>query len=264
MWSNWWFLHYDNYFLYITRAQQVTSVLVCWMSRFHGTTFHWFCCFDYLLPVCQVTDTPPVPEEQFLVPTSQTGETDNASSVPSLNLSLNMEFEPMETISQDTVKEAEEAEETVIPRSKLPPVVPAFFPGYLPVPFPFWPPNAAPAEEEKESESSHQVLKPIPVLPKEPVNVDELVGMSQLSLGEINNGHIDSSPLSLKLLGAPSRQSAFHTNTSVGGSELGKGKNSVVQAVWSGKKGGVLSLCEIFILYYSSFKAIILFCLTFL
>ncbi|CBI36067.3 hypothetical protein VitviT2T_013349 [Vitis vinifera] len=178
-----------------------------------------------------VTDTPPVPEEQFLVPTSQTGETDNASSVPSLNLSLNMEFEPMETISQETVKEAEEAEETVIPRSELPPVVPAFFPGYLPVPFPFWPPNAASAEEEKESESSHQVLKPIPVLPKEPVNVDELVGMSQLSLGEINNGHIDSSPLSLKLLGAPSRQSAFHTNTSVGGSELGKGKNSVVQAV---------------------------------
>ena len=184
-----------------------------------------------MLPVCQVTDTPPVPEEQFLVPTSQTGETDNASSVPSLNLSLNMEFEPMETISQETVKEAEEAEETVIPRSELPPVVPAFFPGYLPVPFPFWPPNAAPAEEEKESESSHQVLKPIPLLPKEPVSVDELVGMSQLSLGEINNGHIDSSPLSLKLLGAPSRQSAFHTNTSVGGSELGKGKNSVVQAV---------------------------------
>lgn len=193
-------------------------------------TFHWFSvCSDSLLHLCQATDTPPVPEEPFLVPTSQAGEYDNASSVPYLNLSLNMELEPMEAISQETVQEAEE---TVIPSTELPPVVPAFFPGYLSVQFPFWAPNAAPAEDEKEPESTHhKVLKPIPILPKEPFNVDELVGMSQLSLGEIDNGHRGSPPISLKLLGAPSRQSAFHANTSVGRSDLGKGKNSVIQAV---------------------------------
>ena len=178
-----------------------------------------------MLHVFQVSDAPPVPEEQFLVPTSQAGETDNSSSVPSLNLSLNMEFEPQETVK--------EAEETVKPCSELPPVVPTFFPGYLSVPYPLWPPNEALANKEgKESESSHhKVLKPIPILPKEPVNVDELVGMSQLSLGEIGNGHTDSQPISLKLLGAPSRQSAFHANTPVGRSDLGKGKSSVIPAV---------------------------------
>lgn len=181
--------------------------------------------------VLQVTDTPPVPEEECLVPTSQAGETENASSMPSLDLSL----EPMDAISQETVQEAEET--PPMPCTELPPVVPAFFSGYLPVPFPFWAPNAAPGEEGMESESSHhQVLKPIPMLPKEPVNVDELVGMSQLSLGEIDNGngHIDPSRPSLKLLlGAPSRQSAFHASTSVRRSDLGKGKNSssVIEAV---------------------------------
>ena len=40
-------------------------------------------------------------------------------------------------------------------------------------------------EEEKGVEMCHhEVLKPIRVVPKEPVNVDELVGMSQLTLRE--------------------------------------------------------------------------------
>ncbi|KAJ0007332.1 hypothetical protein Pint_29618 [Pistacia integerrima] len=131
------------------------------------------------------TDTPPVPEEQVLLTSPLARETDNSSSLPSLDLSLNTEFEPME--AKDTV------------------------------PYPFWLPNTACLEEDKEAEASHphQILKPIPMLPKEPVNVDEIVGMSQLCLGETGRGLREPSPLSLKLLGEPSRQSAFHTNAPV-------------------------------------------------
>lgn len=91
-------------------------------------------------------------------------------------------------------------------------------------------------EDDKcpEATSHHQVLKPIPLLPREPVNVDELVGMSQLSLIE-KKGSSDPKEiphLSLKLLGEPSRQSAFHVNSGAeGGSDLNTGKNSPIQAV---------------------------------
>uniref|UniRef100_A0A5B7C591 Uncharacterized protein n=1 Tax=Davidia involucrata TaxID=16924 RepID=A0A5B7C591_DAVIN len=164
------------------------------------------------------TDAPPVPEEQFMVP-PQAAETDNPNPLLSLDLSLKSDFEPKEAASHVMV---EEAKETVTPSDEIPPVVPAFFPAFLPVPFPFpfplWLSNADPPEEERGVETSHhQVLKPIPVFTKEPVNVDELGGMSQLSLGETETGHSKPSPLSLKLLGAPSRQSAFHASTPANG-----------------------------------------------
>ncbi|XP_041002056.1 transcription factor MYBS3-like [Juglans microcarpa x Juglans regia] len=175
------------------------------------------------------TDTPPVPEEQVLLSSAQVRATDTANFLPSLNLSLNSEFEPMEASPQE---EVEELNESVAGSTGLAPMIPQFFPAYLPLPFPIWPPNTDLMEEEKGAESSyHQVLKPIPILPKHPVNVDELVGMSQLSLGEAERGHREPSPLSLKLIGEPSRQSAFHANASVSGSDLNKGESSVIEAV---------------------------------
>ena len=178
-----------------------------------------------LFVLLQATDTPPVPEEQVLLPSSYVEQADNSNSIPSLNLSLNSEFEHGEAATQET-------EETMMESSGFTPMVHGFFPPYVPVPYPFWPPNPAPPDEEKSIEASqHQVLKPIPLLPKEPVNVDELVGMSQLSIGETENGHREPSPLSLKLLGEPSRQSAFHANAPVGGTDLSKGKTGVIQAV---------------------------------
>ncbi|XVE52027.1 hypothetical protein DITRI_Ditri02bG0087300 [Diplodiscus trichospermus] len=180
--------------------------------------------FD-MVPDDMATDTPTVPEEQVLLPSSRVEEADNANSIPSLNLSLNSEFEHGEAAAQET-------EETKMESSGFTPMVHGFFPPYVPVPCPFWPPNPAPPDEEKGVESpQHQVLKPIPLLPKEPVNVDELVGMSQLSIGETENGHREPSPLSLKLLGEPSRQSAFHANATVGGTDLSKGKTGAIQAV---------------------------------
>ncbi|KAA8541742.1 hypothetical protein F0562_022894 [Nyssa sinensis] len=176
------------------------------------------------------TDPPPVPEEEFML-SPQAAETDNPNALHSLDLSLKSEFEPMEVNSNEMV---EEAKENVTPSDEISPVVPAFFPAFLPVPFPFplWSSIPAPPEEEKEAEKSHhQVLKPIPVLPKEPVNVDELVGLSQLSLGETETGHIQPSTLSLKLLGEPSRQSAFHASTPVNRSDISEGKSNAIQAL---------------------------------
>jgi len=175
------------------------------------------------------TDTPSVPEEQVLLPSAQARETDTANPLPSLNLSLNSEFEPMEAIPQE---EAKESDESVTGSGGMAPMIPEFFPAFLTLPFPMWQPNTAPVEEEKGAETSHhQVLKPIPILPKEPVNVDELVGLSQLSLREAERLHREPSPLSLKLIGTPSRQSAFHANAPVSGSDLNKGESSVIQAV---------------------------------
>ncbi|XP_061359144.1 transcription factor MYBS3 [Gastrolobium bilobum] len=175
------------------------------------------------------SDPPSVPEEQVLLPPSENSQPCSGKSQPSLNLSLKSEFEPMETTSQENV---EEPNETMTGSNRLTPMAPGFFPAYIPVPFSIWPSIADPFGEVNGGETSHhQVLKPIPVIPKEPVNVDELVGMSHLSIGETQVLDREPSPLSLKLLGEPSRQSAFHANAPVGGSDLNSGKNSAIQAV---------------------------------
>lgn len=176
------------------------------------------------MPPNMAMDPPPATEEQSLLPAPQTRETENTSPMPCLDLSLNSEFEPMEATTSHEKVEAK-------PSSNF---ASTFYPtSYLSVPCLFWPTNENPPEEEKPTPvlCHHQVLKPIPILPKEPVNVDELVGMSQLSLGEIENGHRPPSPLSLKLTGGPARQSAFHANTAVSASNLNDGKSSAIQAV---------------------------------
>ncbi|KAK8989794.1 hypothetical protein V6N11_064210 [Hibiscus sabdariffa] len=183
--------------------------------------------FD-MVPDDMATDTPTVPEEQVLLPSSRVEEADNVHSLPSLNLSLNSEFERGEDAAAH--ERVEETEETMVGSSGFTPMVHGFLPPYVPVPYPFWSPNPAPPYEDRSIEASqHQVLKPIPLLPKEPVNVDELVGMSQLSIGGAENGHREPSPLSLKLLGEPSRQSAFHANAQPGGMDLSNGKTGAIQ-----------------------------------
>ncbi|WCJ40865.1 Homeodomain-like superfamily protein [Euphorbia peplus] len=189
------------------------------------------------------TEPQSVPEDHELP--SCHGENENAETLPLLDLSLKADYEPMETQSEEpeeTVAAANDLKETVLQLNEYPqPVtqlsdfksfVPGLYPAYMPIPYSFWPPNANPFEEVKSSDtSSHQVLKPVPMLPKEPVNVDELVGLSHLSIGETERGHREPSPLSLKLIGEPSRQSAFHPNAPVSGSDLGQGKSSPIQAV---------------------------------
>nr|GMC70928.1 transcription factor MYB1R1 [Ipomoea batatas] len=189
------------------------------------------------------SESQPFPEEQFMLPPraletdeaeaeaeTEAVETDHSHSLPSLELSLKPEFESMEATPSEPV---ENTEENVTPSLEAPPVFPTFIPTYIPIPFPLWPSNAVPLDEDTGADTSHhQILKPIPVVPKEPVNVDELVGMSQLSLGESISCQIEPSPLSLKLTGEPSRQSAFHASTPLhSSSEIVKGEASPLKAV---------------------------------
>ncbi|KAK7261773.1 hypothetical protein RIF29_28092 [Crotalaria pallida] len=176
-------------------------------------------------------DPPSIPEEQVLLTPRENSQPSDTKPHPSLDLSLKSEFEPMET----TAREDEEGpSETMMTTNGITTTMaPGFFPAYVPVPFSIWPSIAPPFEEVNGEETSHhQVVKPIAV--KERVNVDELVGLSHLSIGERERERErqlfdrEPSPLSLKLsTGEPTRQSAFHANAPVGGS----GKNSVIQAV---------------------------------
>ncbi|KAJ4954209.1 hypothetical protein NE237_031041 [Protea cynaroides] len=166
-------------------------------------------------------------EDHLLYTTSQAGETECVNLKSPLDISLDQECEPMEATSNETHTEAEET----ITSSNFPPMIPGFFPTYLPVPFSFWPPSPAPAGEEKQGETSqHRVLKPTPIHYNDPVNVDQLVGMSKLSLGQAAKGRLEPSLLSQKLLGAPSRQSAFHAKPPVSESDLSQ-NTSVIHAV---------------------------------
>ncbi|PON97714.1 GAMYB transcription factor [Trema orientale] len=94
-------------------------------------------------------------------------------------------------------------------QSCYPVIYPAYISPFFPFPVPFW--SGYENNTDANKKETHEVLKPTAVHSKSPINVDELVGMSKLSLGE-SIGHDGPSPLSLKLLEGSSRQSAFHAN----------------------------------------------------
>ncbi|MED6137231.1 Transcription factor kua1 [Stylosanthes scabra] len=101
-------------------------------------------------------------------------------------------------------------------QSPYPVLYPTFYPPLFQLPIPCW--SGYDPEPAKKKES-HEVLKPTPVHSKSPINVDELVGMSKLSLGDSISDSAPSS-LSLKLLEGPSRQSAFHATPACEGSNM--------------------------------------------
>ncbi|XP_010941064.1 transcription factor MYBS3 [Elaeis guineensis] len=115
------------------------------------------------------------------------------------------ELESMDSNSND-------GEGPVPKPESLPCSYPVFFPAYyspfVPFPFPYWPGYGAVDAVERR----HEIVKPTAMHSKVPINVDELVGMSKLSLGE-SSGETGSSSLSLKLVGRSDRQSAFHAKT---------------------------------------------------
>lgn len=99
---------------------------------------------------------------------------------------------------------------------------PVVYPAYVPIPVPFWlGSNPVPSTTD-----SHEVLKPTAVHSKAPINLDQLVGMSKLSLGEsIGNG--GPSSLSLRLLEGSSRQSAFHAKSAPPSSGMNPSKSPI-------------------------------------
>ncbi|XP_008239283.1 PREDICTED: uncharacterized protein LOC103337892 [Prunus mume] len=106
-------------------------------------------------------------------------------------------------------------------QSFYPMIYPAYFSPF-PVPFPLWPGYST----EPTKQDKHEVLKPTAVHSKSPINVDELVGMSKLSLGE-PIGHSGPSSLTLKLVEGSSRQSAFHANPGSGSSGMNSGGSPI-------------------------------------
>uniref|UniRef100_A0A7N0TZU9 Uncharacterized protein n=1 Tax=Kalanchoe fedtschenkoi TaxID=63787 RepID=A0A7N0TZU9_KALFE len=99
----------------------------------------------------------------------------------------------------------------------VPVIVPAYVSPFFPFSVPYWPDNRS--AEMSEATKPHVVLKPTAVQPKSPINVDELLGMSKLSLGvesKSEAGPSASPSLSLKLSEGSSRQSAFQANPAPG------------------------------------------------
>lgn len=120
--------------------------------------------------------------------------------------------EEVESMESDTSTIAESSLASAImpenSQSSYPVIVPAYFSPFLQFSVPFW-------QNQKDGDDlgqeTHEIVKPVPVHSKSPINVDELVGMSKLSIGESNQETLSTS-LSLNLVGGQNRQSAFHAN----------------------------------------------------
>ncbi|KAJ0964313.1 hypothetical protein J5N97_029435 [Dioscorea zingiberensis] len=145
-----------------------------------------------------------VPDEASdtqLCPTNESEEPETQShNQPSAPPALDEESESMDSNSNDV--EASIPTPVTVPYAYQV-VYPAYFtPFYLPGPF--W----AGYQPENVEKETHDIVKPTAVHSKHtPINVNELVEMSKLSLGESNGG-----PPSVLSLGGSDRQSAFHAN----------------------------------------------------
>ncbi|RRT68885.1 hypothetical protein B296_00037926 [Ensete ventricosum] len=85
--------------------------------------------------------------------------------------------------------------------------LPAYFPPFVPFSFCVWPGYGAYTSERQ----AYEIIRPTAIHTKNPIKVDDIVGMSKLSLKE-HLGETASAPLTLDLLGGSNRQSAFHSN----------------------------------------------------
>jgi hypothetical protein len=123
-----------------------------------------------------------------------------------------MEEEEVESMESDTSAIAESSSASgMIPenlQSSYPVLVPAYFSPFLQFSVPFW---QNPNDGEDHGQGTHEIVKPVPVHSKSPINVDELVGMSKLSIGDSKQEAVSTS-LSLKMVGGQNRQSAFQAN----------------------------------------------------
>ncbi|CAH8300844.1 unnamed protein product [Eruca vesicaria subsp. sativa] len=148
-------------------------------------------------------------------------ETEECESMKSTNSST----EEPPTITASSSFGAEDAIQT--PPGSFPVLYPAYLSPFFSFPFSVWP-SAYVTEPEKEE--THEILRPKAVHSKAaPINVDQLLGMSKLTLKESSQNGVSEQSLSLKLVGgSSSRQSAFHPNpASGGGSEM----NTVIHAL---------------------------------
>ncbi|PAN48478.1 hypothetical protein PAHAL_9G384600 [Panicum hallii] len=120
--------------------------------------------------------------------------------------------EEVESMESDTSAVAESSTASALMPENLHPsypvILPAYFSPFLQFSVPFWPNQK---DGDDLPQETHEIVKPVAVHSKNPINVDELVGMSKLSIGETGQETVSTS-LSLNLLGDQNRQSAFHAN----------------------------------------------------
>lgn len=143
------------------------------------------------------------------------------SSTPAPPSAMDEECESMESANSNDG-------EILLPKPEgsqypYPVIYPAYVAPLFPLPLQFWPGyNGEPVKAE-----AHEVVKPTAVHSKSPINVDELVGMSKLSLGE-SLGDGGPSTLSLKLVeGSTTRPSAFQANPASGTSGMNSSHNPI-------------------------------------
>ncbi|CAH8386798.1 unnamed protein product [Eruca vesicaria subsp. sativa] len=160
-------------------------------------------------------------------------ETEECESMKSTNSSA--EEPPTVTASSSSFTPEDTNVQTQIqpqpqPPGSFPVLYPTYFSPFYSFPFPVWPAAYA---TEPAKEETHEILRPTAVHSKAaPINVDQLLGMSKLSLGESSQNGVSEQSLSLKLVGgSSSRQSAFHPNPTSGGGGGGSDMNSVIHAV---------------------------------
>ncbi|KAK1261534.1 hypothetical protein QJS04_geneDACA018432 [Acorus gramineus] len=141
---------------------------------------------------------------------------------------LEEECESMESTNSNEGEVLPPAPTDNQPCNNFPVMLPTYFSPFFPFSFPYWPGYKA---ETPEGEAP-AILKPTAVHSKSPINVDELVGMSKLSLGETLADSGPPTSLSLKLGGGGSeRQSAFHPNPAPSSSSDVNSNTDPIQAV---------------------------------
>ncbi|KAL5229809.1 hypothetical protein ABZP36_028585 [Zizania latifolia] len=120
------------------------------------------------------------------------------------------EIDSMESDTSAVAENSAASATAIMPdnlQSSYPVIVPAYFSPFLQFSVPFWQNHK---DRDGLAQETHEIVKPVPVHSKSPINVDELVGMSKLSIGESNQERVFT--LSLNLVGGQNRQSAFHAN----------------------------------------------------
>ncbi|KAL2962377.1 hypothetical protein AAZX31_17G139500 [Glycine max] len=151
-------------------------------------------------------------QQDFLSANQLPTETEGNNPLPAPP-PLDEECESMDSTNSNDGEPAPSKPENT--QSSYPMLYPAYYSPVFPFPLPYW---SGYSPESTKKEETHEVLKPTAVHSKSPINVDELVGISKLSLGE-SIGDSGPSSLSRKLIEeGPSKQSAFHATPTCGSS----------------------------------------------
>ncbi|KAK9667981.1 hypothetical protein RND81_13G025900 [Saponaria officinalis] len=157
-------------------------------------------------------------------PETETENTDSFPPAPSLDeecesMASTNSVDPEPSSAMPETSQSSHPSDTT--QNYYPIVYPTYVAPFYPYPLPLWP-----SYSHEPTKDTHEIVKPTAVHTTNPINVDELVGMSKLSLGEtIGSG--EQSSLSKKLLEGSARQSAFQANPASSSSGMNPSKSPI-------------------------------------